>query len=193
MMKQTISRKEKAFSLVEVTLAMAIAAVALVSIIGMLPQGMQTMRDAGDRAIQARIHQQILGELQMTPFGSNGKSPLDDYNDLEIYYDAQGEEIGDSNNNSAVKGSFEHIYTARVAVPDNGESTPKSVGGGTFDGFRFSADRSSQPNPFLRPAIVEIAAVGGRGATFDWDNPEDRKAISIFQSYVVKMGQDYTN
>ncbi|MDF1861898.1 MAG: Verru_Chthon cassette protein B [Verrucomicrobiales bacterium] len=192
-MKQTISRKEKAFSLVEVTLAMAIAAVALVSIIGMLPQGMKTMRDAGDRAIQARIHQQLLGELQMTPFGSSGNSPLEDYDELEIYYDAQGEEIGDSSNNAVVKGSFEHIYTARVAVPEDGEATPKSVGGSSFDGFRFSSDRSSEPNQFLRPAIVEIAAVGGRGATFDWDNPEDRKAISVFQSYVVKMGQDYTN
>lgn len=191
-MKIPIQNRTGGFSLVEVTLAMAIAAVGLVSIIGMLPQGMQTMRDAGDRAIEARIHQQILGELQMTPFGDSNSSALDTYDGLEIYYDAQGEELGDAQNNSSVKGSFEHIYTARVSVPDAGDSTPRSVGGGSFDGFRFSSGTGVEENPYLRPAIVEIAAVGGRGADFNWDDPQNRNAISTYQSYVVKMGQDYT-
>lgn len=184
------------FSLVEVTLAMAIAAVALVSIIGMLPQGLRTMRDAGDQAIEARIHQQILSELQMTPYGEPGSSPLDDYNAMEIFYDAQGEELGDSNSSSGndVAGSFEHVYTARVFVPDEGDATPQSVGGGTFDGFRFSENASEdEENEFLRPVIVEIAAVGGQGDNFDWDAEVNRNAISTFRSYVVKMGQDYTD
>lgn len=173
------------FSLVEVTIAMAIAAVALVSIIGLLPRGMQTMQEAGDRAIEARIHQQILGELQMAPFGDTGTSPLSSYDGLEIYYDAQGEEIGDNKYNSSALGDFEHVFTARVTVPGKGGNLPASVGAAPFDGFKFS-ERSEEAED-LRPVIVEIAAVGGRARTFDWQSPEDRRFISVYQSYVVKM------
>lgn len=184
--------REAAFSLVEVTLSMAIAAVALVSIIGMLPQGMQTMRDAGDRAIQARIHQQILNELQMTPYGGDtGKSPLDDYDGLEIFYDSQGEELGDSNNNASVKGSFDHIFTARVSVPKDGGRFPDTVGGNTFNGFAFSEGSGVEESKYLRPILVEIAVVSGR-PTFDWGDEDNQKLISVYQSYVVKMGKDYT-
>ena len=38
-----------AFSLVEVTFAMAVAAVAIISIIGMLPHAMEMSRDSADR------------------------------------------------------------------------------------------------------------------------------------------------
>lgn len=176
---------DRAFSLVEVTIAMAIAAVALVSIIGLIPRGMQTMQEAGDRAIEARIHQQILGELQMAPFGEGGASALDTYNGLEIYYDAQGEEIGDSKTGSTAKGSFEHVFSARVTVPRSGGELPDSVGGEKFSGFRFAAD--GQTTELLRPVVVEIAAVGGRANVFDWDSDADFRFISTYQSYVVKM------
>ncbi len=74
------------FSLIEVTIALAITAVALVSLMGMIPQGLSTMREAADQAIEARIHQQILGEIQLTPFsdsdGGTG-SPLNDFHQQE--------------------------------------------------------------------------------------------------------------
>ena len=45
------------FSLIEVTISIAITAVALVALMGMLPAGMKTMREATDRAVETRIHQ----------------------------------------------------------------------------------------------------------------------------------------
>lgn len=188
----------RAFSLIEVTIAMAIAAVAVLSLLGLVPQGMDTMRQAGDEAIQGRIHQQILNELQMTPFeDSTGSSPLDQYHGMEFFYDAQGEELSDSKNQGAVpderkRGSFAHIYSARVSIPAVGGSkqAPASVGGSKFDGYSFGGN---QPNAFVRPVIVEVVPVAGLGDNFNWDSDQHRHLISTYQSVVVKMGQNYSD
>lgn len=174
----------RAFSLIEVTIAMAIAAVALSTLMALLPQGMNTMRDAGDEAIMARIHQQVLNELQMANFDA-----LNQYQDVEIYFDAQGEELGDSRSGGgAVKGSFGHIYSARVSVPGfGGGDMPDSVGGAAFSGYRFGADAPIMD--FLRPVVIEVAAVSGLGATFDWSD-QYRNMIHTYQTMVVKMGQN---
>jgi len=187
----------RGFSLIEVTIAMAIAAVAAVSLLGLIPQGMDTMREAGDEAIQGPIHQQILNELQMTPFeDKNKKSPLDGYHLLEFFYDAQGEELSDSKNQGSVseekkKGGLAHIYSARVSIPQPiGGSMPESVGGSAFGGFSF--DGGTNKNFNIRPVIVEVAAVAGLGENFKWDDEANRRLISTYQSMVVKMGQNYS-
>jgi uncharacterized protein (TIGR02598 family) len=184
---------EGGFSLIEVTIAMAIAAVALVTLLGLIPQGMNTMREAGDQAIEGRIHQQLLNEIQMTPFeDSAGMSLIDVYEKMEFYYDAQGEELSDSRSQGSVqsdrkKGGFAHIYSARISFPDKG-ATPASVGGAPFSGYSFGG---GAPNVFVRPVIVEVAAVAGLGENFAWDDVKNRPLISSYQSIIVKMGQDY--
>ena len=188
-MKLTEKYSERGFSLVEVTVAMAIAAVAVVSILGLLPQGLETMREAGDEAIKARIHQQILNEIQMTPFkAKQTDSPIEDYNGLELFYDQQGEELETSD-----EGSFEHIYSARVTIPKSGDSFPNSVtdeseGSKKFDGMRFA--EKADVNEYIRPVIVEVAAVGGIGKNFEWDEDKYRPLISVYQTYVVQMGNN---
>lgn len=173
---------------------MAIASVALVSLLGMIPQGMDTMREAGDQAIMGRIHQQILNELQMTPFeGADGQDLIvKAYDETEFYYDSQGEELSDSKSQGSVpeerkKGSFAHIYTARVTFPEK-SGAPSSVGGAKFEGFAFGG---GDVNPFAKPVVLEIAAVGGKGDNFDFKKEENRSLIKTFQSIIVKLGQDY--
>ncbi|MEQ1840763.1 MAG: Verru_Chthon cassette protein B [Verrucomicrobiales bacterium] len=188
-------RSNRGFSLIEVTIAMAIAAVALVTLLGLIPQGMDTMREAGDQAIMGRIHQQILNEIQLTPFeDANGKSLLDEYDKREFYYDAQGEELSDNKGPAASpdreKGSFGHIYSARVTIPEKDEDLPVSVGKSKFLGIKLDKE-NGENNTYMRPVIVEVAPVGGLGANFSFDDPNNFRLIEAYQTMIVKMGQDF--
>lgn len=193
------TQRLRGFSLIEVSIAMAIAALGAVTLLGLIPQGMDTMREAGDQAIRGRINQSILNELQMTPFDSNltgSASPLDAYNGREFYYDAQGEELSDSKTQGGAsedrkKGSFAHVYSARVSVPNEAKKLPENVGGAVFGGYGF--DGANSVNPYLRPVIVEVAPIGGRGADFDWEDSNNRAAITTYQSFVTKLGQNFKN
>ena len=176
---------------------MAIAAVAIVTLLGLIPQGMETMREAGDQAIMGRIQQQVLNELQLTPFeDSKGNSLLDEYNGLVIFYDPQGEELGDSKNDTGdgIEGSFEHIYSAKITIVDkDGGKAPDSVGGANHMGFTFTAGgvTDEDMNQYVRPVIIEVAAVGGLGKEFKWEDEENEGLISTFRTLIVKTGQDF--
>ena len=64
------SRKQSdnAFSLIEVVLALAVSAIGLVAILGLLPQGLQASRDAADNTISATIVHDIFSTLRASPF-----------------------------------------------------------------------------------------------------------------------------
>ena len=80
------SRRRSAFSLVEVVMAIGIISFALVAVIGMIPVGLSTMRDAMDDNTAAQIANQITGEVLLTPF-----SKLDaNFSAAVFYYDDQG-------------------------------------------------------------------------------------------------------
>ena len=184
------------FSLIEVTIAMAIASVALVTLMGLIPQGMNTMKEAGDQAIMGRIHQQVMSELQMADFDALETAFKDGGKPMEIFYDGQGEEMSDSKNQGSVpeerkKGAFEHIYSARISITEEGKKNPKSVGGENYSGITFEGPKAIATNPYLRTAIIEVAAVGGLAKDFNWDIEENRRMIHTYQTDVVKMGQTF--
>ena len=58
------SASTRAFSLVEVTLALAIMAIGLIAIIGMIPQGVQSGRDAADNTLAATIAHDTFSEIR---------------------------------------------------------------------------------------------------------------------------------
>lgn len=60
--------KPTAFSLVEVTIALGIAATALISVLGMMPVGLSTMREAVDQTTEAQILRQISTGAALYPF-----------------------------------------------------------------------------------------------------------------------------
>lgn len=188
-------KRNQGFSLVEVTLAIGITAVALVSLMGMLPKGMQTLQRANDLAVMGRIHQQILGELQMTPWESTmgGGSPIESFDQAVRYYDDQGIELASSD-----RGGFSHVYTARVSIPREGEGVPISVGGGSHGGVKVpgeSALPSGTPVDYMRLVIVEVTGIADpnflNSVPDAFDNPDLKDSIRTYRTLVAKMGQEY--
>jgi uncharacterized protein (TIGR02598 family) len=60
-------RTNLGFSLVEVTLALGVAAVALLAVFALLPIGLQTNRNAGEQTAAPRILAAISADLRATP------------------------------------------------------------------------------------------------------------------------------
>jgi prepilin-type N-terminal cleavage/methylation domain-containing protein len=64
----TLARKQSGFSMVEVSIAIAILAIALVALLGLLPQGMSNFRKAMDTTVTAQIAQRIMHEVEQSEF-----------------------------------------------------------------------------------------------------------------------------
>lgn len=189
--KLSRSRKsESAFSLVEVTLALGITAVALVSLMGMLPQGMKTLQRANDQAVMGRIHQQILGEIQLTPWESKsgGIPPLESFDRTIRIYDDQGIQLPDSD-----RGEMNHVYTARLTLPRTGQTMPNSVGGTSHGGVNLPGDSEATPE-LVRLVLIEITGSSDPNflsdplSGFDSLSP---KVIQTYRTVAVKMGREF--
>lgn len=74
-----------AFSLIEVTLAVGIVFIAIVTMLGIMPVGLSTMRDARDATIRAQIAQRITSEALVLPF-----TKLSGLLDKTYYFDNEG-------------------------------------------------------------------------------------------------------
>ncbi|HUI08250.1 MAG TPA: prepilin-type N-terminal cleavage/methylation domain-containing protein [Verrucomicrobiae bacterium] len=56
------------FSLVEVTIALAVMAIGLVAILGLLPRGVQSSRNAADNTLAATIAHDVFNAIRTQPF-----------------------------------------------------------------------------------------------------------------------------
>ncbi len=78
----------RAFSLVEVTLALGIAAFGLVAAVGLIPVGLTTMRNAMDDTAQSMISHRISSEASLTPFADLQQK----YGNAKLYFDDEGQQ-----------------------------------------------------------------------------------------------------
>lgn len=190
------SHNHNAFSLVEVTLAIGITAVALVSLMGMLPRGIKNLQRASDKAVMGRIHQQVLGEIQLTAWetgdGSNDTPPIDSFDGLVRYYDDQGIELPKP---SSEEEKLRHVYTARISLPKPGASLPQSVGKGSYGGAKLPGDASVSSDQFLRLVLVEITSNVDDRFLADPNTGFDKLtypgAVFTYRTMVAKMGQQF--
>ena len=68
-MKTPLSRfRKKGFTLVETALAMGIVAFALIPIIGLIPVGLDSLREAISSTVESQIVQSISGEILLTKY-----------------------------------------------------------------------------------------------------------------------------
>ncbi len=67
--RQTTLVRRAGFSLAEVMMAIAIASFALLALLAVLPEGLNSLQDAQKQAAEARIVQQIGAQFQALPWG----------------------------------------------------------------------------------------------------------------------------
>lgn len=77
-------RPRSAFTLVEVSIALAVVSIALLSVMGLMPVGLSTMREAMDQTAEAQILRRISGEAALVPYDR-----LDTFAAAGPYYFAQ--------------------------------------------------------------------------------------------------------
>jgi len=97
----------RGFSLVETALALGVISFALISLLGLLPGGLQTFRKAMDCTLQTEMTQVLLGKAKQTSFA--GLSQLaaqayyfDDYGNLVTATDTSGTYVANITVTSAV-------------------------------------------------------------------------------------------
>ncbi len=142
----------KGFSLAEVALSVAIAGMGLTSILGLVPEGLNTMKKAGDVATETRITQQILSTLTQAEWkDEKGKDVISDLDGTKYYYDDLAMEVS--------KDDPFLAYVAEVDVPESDIALPAdSIG-------------TSKSNEYLRRVNVKVTNRSSPSFNFDEAEP----------------------
>ncbi len=123
-MRSPGSKLKAAFSLVEVSLALAIVGIAFMALLGILPMGMQTFKSANDSTVDARILTVMTTMLQSTEYSKVtevGGITQDVY-----FFDVDGEFLDSLLKPSARQEIVkQRIYAAKVISDD--QKVPSSV------------------------------------------------------------------
>ncbi len=100
-MKPCIFRRS-AFSLVELTLSLGIAAFCLLTVFGLMPVGVQTNRNATSQTSATNIIAAVSADLRATPTTSDTSSQfrIAFGSDATLYFDSVGQFSGSLNKNS---------------------------------------------------------------------------------------------
>jgi Tfp pilus assembly protein PilV len=96
--------KSAAFSLIEVTLALGVAAFCLIAVFGLMPVGVQTNRNATSQTSATNIMAAVVADLRATPktattstqlaLGFSGCTPP---SSAQLYFDSEGQVIARCN------------------------------------------------------------------------------------------------
>ena len=125
-----------AFSLIEVTLSIGIVAFAFVALLGLLPVGLTTFRQAIDTTVGSQIVQRIVDEAQQTDYPSLIANPV-----TTRYFDDQGNEVAAS----ASIYTAEIVVTSPSALPNT--TTPASASLATIT-VKLANNPGHNPSPF---------------------------------------------
>lgn len=106
-------RKRAGFSLIEVTLAIAIVAFAFIALIGLLPAGMSVFNQTMDSTNEMRISSDLTALLQASEYN---KIPTNvDIVKNIFYFDVDGALV-DTDNRQVPEKVDERVYAARIYV-----------------------------------------------------------------------------
>ena len=179
------------FTLIEITIAITIASLALVSLLGMVPQGIRTMKMATDMAIETSIHQQIISELTQTDWDDRYN-----YDNAIRFYDDQGILVTEAQNR-ADDGLYPIVYSVRILVPKENAQLPSVLAkpGGqrsTFKGFdntslvKVSGARTTSSYDGVQLVLLEICTSGLARTSSDFERDSYAKSIHIYRSTLTR-------
>jgi uncharacterized protein (TIGR02598 family) len=123
-----IANRAAAFSVVEVTLALGVAAFCLIAIFGLMPVGVQTNRNATSQTAATNIIAAVLADLRATPIASTTSSQfaITFGSDKTLYFDSQGQASCDvaglqkPNCSSAWNPPLQTRYRVNISFPQTG-------------------------------------------------------------------------
>lgn len=159
------------FSLVEVMLALSISALGFLTMLGLLPHGLQLVRDSADIAAEARIRQKLSGELLT---GSWQQLDWTGFGPARCFTD-QGIELTGRETAANAAGDLPVSYVASVQIP------PEAL-----DVRLPAAGQPQAPEPFLRRVKICIATSTDR--SFDFATAPPRRVRS-YTAVVAKTGE----
>jgi len=117
-------KRQAAFSLVEIAMALGIVSFAFISVLGLLPVGLSTFRKAINASIGSQIVQKVINEAQQTDFNQlitdqSGQSIQPGSTGVKAnrYFDEQGNEL-----NTPAQSVYQvnTRITPSTVMPNNG-------------------------------------------------------------------------
>jgi uncharacterized protein (TIGR02598 family) len=154
------------FSLVEVALAVAIAALGIITLLGLMPEGMEMARKTGTLTLNSNVVEQIIRDLENTRFSllpaqgtggaAGGGNALPERS--RRYFDDQGQQV--DQNATSIVFVAEIDFSQPAALP-----------------------RTERTQPNLRRVIIRIANTSNPGFQFGENN---RIAYATFNHLLAK-------
>lgn len=167
-----VSRRSAAFSLVEVTIAVAIAALGFITLLGLLPQGINMARTSAELSVGSKIMQKLSGEMQSMAWNRitwTGYGPL-------RYFSNEGMEMttADTSQEDLVASL---AFVASVYVPQKPLDVYLPTG--------TSGNGAAAAEDYLRR--VKICVTTSADPSFDF-NAASPLRISSAYALIAKMG-----
>jgi uncharacterized protein (TIGR02598 family) len=165
------SRLLQGFSLPEATISIGIAALGLTSLLGFLPQSMNTLKQAGDIATETRITEQILSSISNSEWvDASGKDVLtNEYQGKRYYFDDLAVQLDSENPGDWVS------YVAEVEVPKADIALPTTN------------QKGSDLDPYLRRVVVKVGSATSSEFSFDAARPAS--TYRTYASVVSRSGK----
>lgn len=135
------SRSQAGFSLVEVTLAVAIAALAIITLLGLLPQGLEMARKTALMINDSNILEQVTHDMENATFDMLPKPNQK----VNKYYNDQGREVAQDATDLAFVVEIEQQSV--VALP-----------------------KAEKTQPYLKRMVIKIAATSSPSFVFGTNN-----------------------
>lgn len=157
-------QKRGGFSLVEVSLALGIVAIAFVALLGLIPTGLGNFRAAMNTQTTSEIFRRLSAELQETDFDvlldakvASGGGGAEFYQLPLRYFDEQGQELKVGNpSNLTSEEAARAMYTARTRGSQPGNPDPTSHSGNYFTSLPAVSGQRFNPrdSTFLTVQVV---------------------------------------